>query len=686
MAGCPQPWCSGLSREGGNEQAAVTPRPYQPLDVATIRLASEGRQPSSVGLSRFPAPTTKSGRTGQVILENVYSLKALLHSPDGPINGMASTPPPMQEFFNAILAITSRLEEQSLLLLQEMDVSIEEEAESVQGFATAQGSQVASGAHITAEDQTREVAERMGLDRSETNASRLALSPVDIENSVKMGLGVPGKTLYPVDIENSIEIQVEKVENSIEIEIEKEYVGLRNRGSALAQKVKGLIPIFEPEVQRRLDVKRGFAIKALFDREHLDGLKGRTGRVNKLRHKVYVMVSDIYFDSAMSIVILANIIIIGLQLDAELLGTDRYFGCDPSVYLFLENIFFFIYAFELLLRIFAQGIRCFESGWVKFDLILVAVSCYSVIAEAYLGGQDELFGPSGLILLKLGRLVRVLRALRLFGQMRILWQLVHGLISSMTTISSFMLFLFVVFYVFACSGVELITKHGGWSAEAQVIVDHKFTTLPVVMLTLMQFLMQDSISSVYEPLVMERQVVLLFFVSFLFIVSIALMNLLTAIIVEGHMDQTRIELEVDKAYRKETQKELLPKMASIFDQLDVDRSGTITKAELFNAPESVQSELNILMKTSDLHALFDSIDHDGSGSVSMDEFFDRMMHVVLSQVPIQDFQIMNKLDRNIEHVRRLQETVNDLCSQNQYFHVEQSKMLQRLYQNTEFHV
>ena len=81
--------------------------------------------------------------------------------------------------------------------------------------------------------------------------------------------------------------------------------------------------------------------------------------------------------------------------------------------------------------------------------------------------KDELFGPSGLVLLKLGRLVRVLRALRLFGQMRILWQLVHGLISSMTTISSFMLFLFVVFYVFACSGVELITKYGGWSAEAQ---------------------------------------------------------------------------------------------------------------------------------------------------------------------------------------------------------------------------
>merc|ERR1711937_1127823 len=100
-----------------------------------------------------------------------------------------------------------------------------------------------------------------------------------------------------------------------------------------------------------------------------------------------------------------------------------------------------------------------------------------LVLGSYTGESDR----SGLTLLRLGRLAKILRALRLFGQVRILWELVSGLLNTMNTICSFTFFLFVIFYIFACFGVEVITKYGDWSMDSQAIVDEHFSSLPVVM-------------------------------------------------------------------------------------------------------------------------------------------------------------------------------------------------------------
>jgi hypothetical protein len=181
--------------------------------------------------------------------------------------------------------------------------------------------------------------------------------------------------------------------------------------------------------------------------------------------------------------------------------------------------------------------------------------------------------------------------------------------------------------------------------DSQAIVDEYFASLPGAMLTLIQFLLLDSISSIYRPLVEERGVVLVYFIMYLFLVSIASMNLLVAIIIESYSEQAKTEAEVDKAYRKEKQQELLPKIASMFEQLDVDDSRTLTKEELFKSSESVRDEMATLMNTKDIDMLFDIIDHSSEGSVSREEFFDGMMRIVLSNVPIQHIQMMKKLEK-----------------------------------------
>ena len=79
-------------------------------------------------------------------------------------------------------------------------------------------------------------------------------------------------------------------------------------------------------------------------------------------------------------------------------------------------------------------------------------------------------------------------------------------------------------------------------------VERYWTDLPVSMLTLIQFVNLDGIGAIYTPMVRSAPWAGLFFISFMLIVSICLMNLVTAVIVEGSFEATRMDREVEKAY------------------------------------------------------------------------------------------------------------------------------------------
>ena len=70
--------------------------------------------------------------------------------------------------------------------------------------------------------------------------------------------------------------------------------------------------------------------------------------------------------------------------------------------------------------------------------------------------------------------------------------------------------------------------------------------------------------------------------------------------------------------------------------------------------------MNKLMHSKDIEVLFDILDHSSEGSVSMDEFFDGMMHIVLSHVPIQHIQMMKKLEKGQAQIEGLIEHLMDL--------------------------
>jgi len=68
--------------------------------------------------------------------------------------------------------------------------------------------------------------------------------------------------------------------------------------------------------------------------------------------------------------------------------------------------------------------------------------------------------------------------------------------------------------------------------ETREIIDAHFNSLDSIMLFLVQFVTVDGLADVYEPLVRYRGGLCIFFGFLIFVISIALMNLVIAKLVE----------------------------------------------------------------------------------------------------------------------------------------------------------
>mmetsp|Transcript_90715 Transcript_90715/g.234233 ORF Transcript_90715/g.234233 Transcript_90715/m.234233 type:complete len:580 (-) Transcript_90715:70-1809(-) len=339
------------------------------------------------------------------------------------------------------------------------------------------------------------------------------------------------------------------------------------------------------------------------------------------------------FDIAIAIVICMNAGTIGIQAQLESQGSDI-----PEFIVTLENCFLCVYIFELVARFAAFGPGVFKSHWVKFDAFLVLCGCLDILVKVF--AVPGSFGSSleNLMLLRILRLVRIVRVLRLMVQFRTLWLLVQGLMNSLMTLVWVLILISILLYVFAIVGMEFLHHDhetgGDLSARERrdmynENVDRNFGNLGYTMLTLLQGLTLDSVGSIYRPIVLWRPWLLAYFISFILLVSIALMNLVTAIMVESALSQASEEKDVKRREMEAKQKRMIGKLWRLFRDLDADASGSLQLEELTSAPEEVQEVLrevtNSLDNNGDLANLFHLLDHDDCGNVEIEEFCDAML-------------------------------------------------------------
>lgn len=220
------------------------------------------------------------------------------------------------------------------------------------------------------------------------------------------------------------------------------------------------------------------------------------------------------------------IVFAGLLVGAE---THRpWMEAHGEVFHALDRVVLGLFVAELFLRISAHGRQAwkfFLDPWNVFDAVIVGVCLLPFHTE----------------FAAVLRLVRVLRVLRLVTAVPRLQLLVGALIKSLPSMSYVALLLCILFYVYAVSGVAL------FGASDPV----HFGTLPTAALTLFQVVTMEGWTELMHAQFEAwpgRGVPVLYFVSFILVGTMIILNLFIGVIVNG-MDEARQEMADEERHR-----------------------------------------------------------------------------------------------------------------------------------------
>eukprot|EP00440_Ansanella_granifera_P020052 gb/GFBE01021786.1/.p1 GENE.gb/GFBE01021786.1/~~gb/GFBE01021786.1/.p1 ORF type:complete len:562 (+),score=152.34 gb/GFBE01021786.1/:1-1686(+) len=389
--------------------------------------------------------------------------------------------------------------------------------------------------------------------------------------------------------------------------------------------------------------------------QKMSGAGSKAAQINKflkvnpdeftgIRKMLHHVMSWWGFDAIIGFVIVVNAVTIGIETQYKStvpIGctpecdckqqVDPTLTCEhpPALLQPLDYGFFAVYLLEVTLRLAVYGPFVLKSHWVKFDLFLVLTAALDIILKL-VADSNEL---KMLMLVRMLRLARLARALRLMVQFRTLWQLVQGLLHSVGTLLWTFLLVIILMYIGAVIGMEFI------KVDETLPIDHpynvaaqdNFQNFLDAMMTLLQIFSFDSIGGIYRPLIKHRMLVFLYFMAVMLLLSIALMNLVTAVMVNSSLDQASEDKDAKKAYEAHMKAKQMEQLKIMFLELDEDGSGELTIDEINAAPIEAQEQLQEIAGTDDLKELFEMLDYDGGGTVGVDEFCEGVLKATSSQ-------------------------------------------------------
>lgn len=171
------------------------------------------------------------------------------------------------------------------------------------------------------------------------------------------------------------------------------------------------------------------------------------------------------------------------------------------------TIFFLI---EILIRIFAEAnhpIRFFKNGWNIFDFIIVVVSLVPV------DGASSAF---------VARLLRIIRILRIITVVPAFRHIIESIFKSIPRVSFIALLMFIVIYIWAAIGTLLFgeTDPENWR------------NIGIAALTLAQVATYDDWAAIMDVVIDTHPYSWIYFVSFILVTSVVLLNMVIGIIVD----------------------------------------------------------------------------------------------------------------------------------------------------------
>ena len=221
---------------------------------------------------------------------------------------------------------------------------------------------------------------------------------------------------------------------------------------------------------------------------------------------------------AFNILIVAMILITALGLGLE---TSRSLGAEYGRAILLAyDVALAVFVVEAAIKLTAVAPRFgryFGNGWDLFDFV--------VLVLAFLPETGDFA-----LIARLARLLRVLRVATVLPQLRLI---VATLIRSLPGLGNVMLLLSVLYYVYAVAGVHLFQDHD----------PTHWRSLGIGLLTLFRVMTLEDWTDVMYIAMELHPMAWLFFVSFVMLAAVIMINLVIAVVINNLQD-ARLEVSL----------------------------------------------------------------------------------------------------------------------------------------------
>jgi len=286
------------------------------------------------------------------------------------------------------------------------------------------------------------------------------------------------------------------------------------------------------------------------------------------------------------------------------------------------------------LRLFV-GIRRFFCGevwevcWNVFDLGLVSIAVFDLLFLSlfFAGAAEDLEGFNVLRILRVLRVARVLRLLQFFEE---LWLLVAGVLDAMRSLVWAWVLICIIIYVFAV----LITSTVGklhLEDSCPVVGDdlgRLFGSVYKTMFTLFSVMTINGWGEIAKCAMEVEPWTWSLFVLFLVCTSFGMVNVITAVIVEGTLERALQQHRMQSQKEDAERRQLISQVAIIFQTSDQNSDGMLTREEFvasLEQPMVMRMLLTIGIDVAKARNLFDILDYDCSGSLDLTEFLHGML-------------------------------------------------------------
>lgn len=352
------------------------------------------------------------------------------------------------------------------------------------------------------------------------------------------------------------------------------------------------------------------------------------------------------FQALTVVAIFGNIIAMGIEVDFDIRGALMVPVQDiPDSFTVLNYLFLAVFTFELIVKVLAfrgDFLRGEDQVWNLFDTFLVMSQAAEILLESSSVG--------GVRAIRILRLVRTLRVIRLFHFFRELRMMVVCIFNSLMSLIWACTLLMTVTYVFAilCTQgastyfrdpnppdptITVIAAGGEELAGAyqtnmlsaaglrQQLTVH-FDSLLRSMLSLMMAVTGGlDWYQIAKPLMNMNYLYLFAFLFYVLLIVLCIMNVLSALFVEMALQIKDRDLLIQAELAKIDA--FLKDMRDLFDEVDVDGNGVVTRAELslYMKNERVMAYFGGQgLDMSDVGLMFDLLDSSHDGTIGLPEF------------------------------------------------------------------